>query len=112
MLALRKAVPSMEGGFIINTVTGDVGFHDADAEAIAGFVRALLEAKLPARRALARQTAVPSSRGRGSAPGTSHSEQSLARMRGTEVPADAQINGTAGSPSASGGRRLRRTAPK
>ncbi len=68
-LALRKAVPSMEGGFIINTTFGDVSFHDADAEAIAGFVRALLEAKLVARPALTRKAAVPSSRGRGSAPG-------------------------------------------
>ena len=70
VLALKKAVPSMEGGFIINTVSGDVSIPGADAEAIACFVRALLEAKLRARRALARQTAVPSSRGRGSAPGT------------------------------------------
>ena len=70
VLALKKAVPSMEVGFIINTVFGGVSFHDADAEAIAGFVRALLEAKLGARQALTRQTAVPSSRGRGSAPGT------------------------------------------
>ena len=68
VLALKKAVPSMEGGFIINTVFGDVSFHGADAEAIAGFARALLEAKLVARRALARKTAVPSGRGRGSAP--------------------------------------------
>ena len=67
-LALKKAVPSMEGGFIINTVSGDVSFDGADAEAITGFVRALLEAKLGARRALTRQTAVPSSRGRGSDP--------------------------------------------
>ena len=70
VLALKKAVPSMEGGFIINTVFGDVSFQGADAEAIAGFVRGLLEAKLGARRALTRQTVVPSSRGRGSAPGT------------------------------------------
>ena len=70
VLALKKAVPSMEGGFIINTTFGDVSFHDADAEAIACFVRALLEAKLGARRALTRQTAVPSSRGRGSDPGS------------------------------------------
>ena len=69
VLALKEAVPSMEGGFIINTMSGDVSFHDADAEAIAGFVRALLEAKLGARGALTRQTAVPSSRGRGSDPG-------------------------------------------
>ena len=68
VLALRKAVPSMEGGLIINTVSGDVSFRDADAEAIAGFVRALLEAKLVARRTLARKTAIPSGRGRGSAP--------------------------------------------
>ena len=67
-LALKKAVPSMEGSFIINTTFGDVSFQGADAEAIAGFVRALLEAKLGARRALARKTAVPSGRGRGSAP--------------------------------------------
>ena len=70
VLALKEAVPSMGGGFIINTMSGDVSFHDADAEAIACVVRALLEAKLGARRALTRQTAVPSSRGRGSAPGT------------------------------------------
>lgn len=69
MLSLKKAVPSMEGGFIINTVFGDVSFHGADAEAIAGFVRALLDAKLVARRAPTGQTAAPSSRGRGSAPG-------------------------------------------
>ena len=61
VLALKKAVPSMEGGFIINTVFGDVSFHDADAQAIAGFVRALLEAKLVARRAPTRQTAASSS---------------------------------------------------
>ena len=70
MLTLKKAVPSMEDGFIINTVFGDISFHGADAEAIACFVRALLEAKLGARRALTRQTAVPSSRGRGSDPGS------------------------------------------
>ena len=70
MLALKEAVPSMGGGFIINTVSGDVSFHDADAEAIAGFVRELLEAKLVARRALTRQTAVPPSRSRGSEPGS------------------------------------------
>lgn len=70
VLALKKAVPSMEGGFIINTAFGDVSFHGADAEAIACFVRGLLEAKLGARRALTRQTAVPSSRGRGSDPGS------------------------------------------
>ena len=46
VLALRKAVPSMEGGFIINTVFRDVSFDGADAEAIACFVRALLQAKL------------------------------------------------------------------
>ena len=40
VLALKKAVPSMEGGFIINTRFGDVSFHDAAAEAIAAFVRA------------------------------------------------------------------------
>ena len=45
-LALKKAVPSMEGGFIINSVSGDVSFHGTDADAIAGFVRALLEGKL------------------------------------------------------------------
>ena len=61
VLALKKAVPSMEGGFIINTVFGDVSFHDADAQAIAGFVRALLEARLGARPALTQQTAAPSS---------------------------------------------------
>ena len=61
VLSLNKAVPSMEGGFIINTVFGDVSFHGADAEVIAGFVRALLEAKLVARRAPTRQTADSSS---------------------------------------------------
>ena len=70
VLALKEAVPSMEGGFIINTRFGDVSFHGADAEAIACFVRALLQAKLGARRALTEQTAVPSSRGRGSDPGS------------------------------------------
>ena len=69
VLALKKAVPSMEGGFIINTTVADVSFHGEDAEAIAGFVRALLEAKLVTRRAPSRQTAARSSRGRGSAPG-------------------------------------------
>ena len=64
LLALKKAVLSMEGGFILNTVFGDVSF-DADAEAIAGFVCALLEATLGARRALTRQTAVPSNRAGG-----------------------------------------------
>ena len=59
VLALKEVVPSMEGGFIINTVSGDVSFHDADAEAIAGFVRALLEAKLLARPALSRKAAIP-----------------------------------------------------
>ena len=70
VLALKEAVPSMEGGFIISTVSGDVSYDGADAEAIAGLVRALLEAKLGARRALTRQTAVPSSRGPGSDPGS------------------------------------------
>ena len=70
VLALKKAVPSMEVGFIIDTMFGDVSFHDADVEAIACFARALLEAKLGARQALTRQTAVPSSRGQRSAPGT------------------------------------------
>ena len=55
-LALKKAVPSMEGGFIVNTTFGNVSFGGADAEAIAGFVRALLEAKLVARRARSRRT--------------------------------------------------------
>ena len=54
-LALKKAVSSMESGFIINTRFGDVSFHDMDAQAIAGFVRALLEAKLVARRARSRK---------------------------------------------------------
>ena len=58
-LALKKAVPSMESGFIINTRIGDVSFHDMDAQAIAGFVRALLEAKLVARRTRARRTGAP-----------------------------------------------------
>ena len=62
VLALKEVVPSMEGGFIINTTVGEVSFHDADAEAIAGFVRALLEAMLVARPALSRKAAVPSSR--------------------------------------------------
>ena len=63
VLALKEVMPSMEGGFIINTVSGDVSFHDADAEAVAGFGRALLEeAKLVARPALSRKAAVPSSR--------------------------------------------------
>ena len=70
VLALKKVVPTMDVGFIINTVFGDVSFHDADAEAIAGFVRALLEAKLVARPALSRKAAVPSSRGQGNAPGS------------------------------------------
>ena len=64
VLALKEVVPSMEGGFIINTVSGDVSFGGADAEAIAGFVRALLEAKLVARPALSQKAAVPSSRAR------------------------------------------------
>ena len=55
-LALKKAVPSMEGGFIVNTTFGNVGFGGAGAEAIAGFVRALLEAKPVARRARSRRT--------------------------------------------------------
>ena len=70
VLALKKAVPSMERGFIINTVFGYIIFHGADADAIACFVRALLEAKLGARRALTRKTAVLSSRGGGSALGS------------------------------------------
>lgn len=42
--ALERAVPSMESSFSINTAHGDLHFHGDKAKAVAGFVRALLEA--------------------------------------------------------------------